>query len=248
MPQFVDTELIFDRRPVVEALRGPRRVYEIFATEQAQKWLEPQLRKYSITKDFRLRTASKQKLYTLVGRPDHQGIVARVSGFEYTPLELLVARSPEIILAADGITDPHNLGAVIRSVNLCGGGGVVIPQKNSARITPVVVHTSAGATEHTPIALTESLPHAIQIFKDHGYFIAAADVPSEESTPITQFEPPEKIVLVMGAEGTGISGKIRRKTDALISIPQAGQIDSFNVSVAAGILLFELAVKMGILP
>ncbi len=247
MPEFVRTELIFGRRPVVEVLRGPRRVFQIFLTEPAKNFLQREMRKYGISKDFRLSVVSKQYLYNLIKRPDHQGIVARAEEFEYTPLDIIIDRQPEILVLAEGITDPHNLGAIIRSANLCGAGGVIIPTKNSAQITPVVVHTSAGATEHTPIARAESLAHTLGVLKDHGYTVIVADKPSPNSVPITKFEPAGKIAVVMGSEGEGVSGKVRRKGDVIVSIPQAGEIDSFNVSVAAGIILFYIAHKLGIL-
>ncbi|RKZ35135.1 23S rRNA (guanosine(2251)-2'-O)-methyltransferase RlmB [bacterium] len=246
MSETESTEYIYGRRAVFEVLRGGRKVYKIFGTPSALDWLSNKIKSAGVIISAEIESANKQKLHNLVHRADNQGLVAIVEKFIYTPLQIILDRAPKIILLADEITDPQNLGAMIRSSNLCGVGAVIIPQQNSAKITPVVVHTSAGATEHIPIARVKSIPHCIHLLAEREYFILGTDKPRKNTISIVDFKPSGKIGLIMGSEGEGISRKILQKCHHIISIPQAGEIDSFNVSVATGIILFQLASKMNI--
>jgi len=243
----IKTELIYGRRPVLETLRGFRYIIEVLGTDSGIKWLRTETKKRAIGFDVPVRNLNKQKLHNLLKHADHQGIAARVSVFEYTKLSIILDRMPAIILLADSITDPHNLGAMIRNAHLCGVGAVIIPRENSADITPVVVHTSAGATEHTPIVSVGSLAHALQMLKERGYNTTAAVKPADSSVSLAEFKPQKHTAVIMGSEGKGISSKILRRCGILLSIPQTGVIDSFNVSVATGIILNKIALELEIL-
>ncbi len=243
----MEFEYVYGRRVVLEALRGSRKVYEVFGTTTALRWLRDEARRLGVPLDLTLRSVNKQELYVILRRSDHQGLGARVEPFRYTPLRLILDWRPKLVVLVDGVTDPRNLGAIIRSAHLCGSGAVIIPARRSASVTPVVVHASAGATEHTAIAKVDSLPHTITLLRERGYAVVAAESPSPGAKPLPEFRPPEKIAVVLGSEGEGISHAVRRRCTQSVFIPQAGVVDSFNVSVAAGIILYDLALKLGIL-
>ena len=127
-------EMLYGKNPVFEAIRGFRKVFEVFGTKQSLNWLRKELRDNGIFVNFRFSTADKQRLHNLCGHSDHQGLVASAEQFKYTSLRTILSRKPQIILIAAGITDVHNLGAIIRTAHLCGAGAVIIPERNSARI------------------------------------------------------------------------------------------------------------------
>jgi len=231
-----EKEIIYGRNPVVEVIRGSRHIYRLWLTKQTAKALGADIRKA----DIRPKIVSRGEIGSITGRRDHQSAAVETDAFEYTPIDLLRELRSGLILAADGITDPRNLGATIRSAVLLGAAGIIIPEKGSALITPVVCHTSAGATEHIAIAYVPNLAHELEILKARGFEIAGAVVPGPNTTLISDYDPPEKIVLVIGGEGAGISGRILSKCDIRLSIPQRAVFDSFNVSVAASIILYEL--------
>jgi 23S rRNA (guanosine2251-2'-O)-methyltransferase len=239
-------ELLYGKKPIYEALRGFRKVFELYGTDTGLNWLRAKMRETNTRIEVPIRRCSKEELHNLIKRPDHQGLVAKVFTFQYTPIDSILDNPPRLILICDGITDPHNLGATIRSAQLCGVGAIVIPRKNSAGITPVVAHTSAGATEHTPIIIVDSLLHTIEQLKIRDFFVVAAEKPSKDSLALTTFKPPERVALIIGSEGEGVGRRRIEKCDAIISIQQGGKLDSFNVSVAAGIVLHYLAVEMGL--
>jgi 23S rRNA (guanosine2251-2'-O)-methyltransferase len=169
--------------------------------------------------------------------------VAETEPFPYSKFDSIIEIEKGIIVVADGITDPRNLGAMIRSAVLLGANGIIIPGKYSSGITPVVCHTSAGATEKIAISKVESLSHSLRILQSKGFIILGAEEPSPETVSIVEFCPGKKTALVLGSEGKGLSKKVREICDMLVSIPQKSNFDSFNVSVAAAILLWELSKK-----
>jgi len=145
--------------------------------------------------------------------------------------------SNSLVVMLDHVTDPHNLGAVIRSADQFGVDGLVLPDRRSADITPVVVQSSAGATSHVRIARVTNLAAAIEQLKAAGYWIYCADMDGERAD---RLDLSGRIVIILGAEGRGVSRLIRERSDVVVSVPAAGHVDSFNVSVAAGILLYEV--------
>ncbi len=232
-----ETELIYGRNPVVEVAKF-RRVHRLWLTESTYQKLKGRLK----VERSRLYIVSKGEISAIAGRPDHQGAVAEVERFSTTPLDSLLTLRSGIVLALDGITDPRNLGAIIRSAVLLGAAGITIPEKGSSDITPVVCHASAGGTEHIAIAKVESILHTINLFKSRGFTTACAELPGPDTVSISEFEPPEKIILTMGSE-EGLRARVRAGSDVVLSIPQRTDFDSFNVSVAASILLWELTKK-----
>ncbi len=231
-----ETEIIYGRNPVVEVAGGRREVYEIWLMKSADKAIGHELRKLG----YSPKIVPRGEIGNLTRRSDHQGASAIVSPFEYCEIEALRELKSGVVIAVDGITDPRNLGAVIRSAVLLGAKGIIIPKKGAVGVNPVVTHTSAGATEYIAISQVKNLAHEMGILADRGFTVSAAVMPGEDTIDIRDFTAREKIVLVLGDEGYGISGKVMSKCDIKLSIPQRSNFDSYNVSVAASIILYEL--------
>lgn len=224
-------ELVYGRRPVRELYRGPRGVVEVWATERATTqipWLEsgprPQLK-------------PERMLSEAAGTRDHQGVVAWCEPFRYADAHELAAVELPLIVCLDQVTDPHNLGAVVRSAEGVGATGVVLPAHGSVRVTPAVCRSSAGAVEHLPIAVVPNLARYLAEIKSSDLWAYAAD--SEGSLSMWQADLTGGVALVLGAEGKGVRPLVRRTCDAIVSIPLAGKVGSLNVSVAAAVLLYE---------
>ncbi len=226
-------ELVYGRRPVREALRGPREVLELWAGERALR-NEPWLRE---TERPRVQVKPERELSEAAGTRDHQGVVAWCEPFRYADaLELAAAEAP-LLACLDQVTDPRNLGAVIRSAEGAGAGGVVVPAHGSARVTAAVCRASAGAVEHLPVAVVPNLARYLSEIKRGDLWIAAAAGGS--GTPLWQADLTGGVAFVFGAEGKGVRPLVRRTCDLEVSIPQLGLVESLNVSVAAAILLYE---------
>ena len=227
----VTSELVYGRRAVREALRGRREVLELLATERAAR--EDWERKPKIVPE--------KTLTELAGTRDHQGVVARVEPFRYADAWELAAGEP-LLVALDQVTDPRNLGAVIRSADGAGATGVVLPAHNSARVTPAVARSSAGAVEHLPVAVVTNLSRYLNEVKGPQLWVWAAD---SAGTPMGEADLSGGLTLVFGAEGKGIRPLVRRACDGAVAIPLAGQVESLNVSVAAAVLLYEARRQRG---
>ena len=228
-------EVVYGRRPVHEALRGARAVLELHASERAlraEAWLR------DVTSP-RVQSAPERELAELAGTRDHQGVVALCEPYRYADAYDLARRPQPVLVCLDGVTDPHNLGAVCRSAEGAGATGLVLPAHRSARVTPAVCRTSAGAVEHLPVAVVPNLARFIADVKSPELWAYAAV--AEAPTPLWEAGFEDGVLLVLGAEGSGIRPLVRRQCDIEIGIPLAGKVDSLNVSVAAGLLLFEVA-------
>jgi 23S rRNA (guanosine2251-2'-O)-methyltransferase len=234
----VSADLIYGRRPVREALRGPREVLELLATERAQK-AEPWLGESGV----RLHTRLERELTAEAGTQDHQGVVARVEPYRYADAHELAAGPVPLLVVLDSVTDPRNLGAVIRSADGAGADGVVLPAHNSARITPAVARASAGAVEHVRVAVVKNLARYLGEIKAPQLWIWAAAGDAE--TSLWQADLSGGAVFVLGAEGKGLRPLVRRTCDDAVSIPLDGGVESLNVSVAAALLLYEARRQRG---
>ncbi len=234
----MDTEYIWGKNPVKELLRwNKRKVAKLYLQDTRYKEYKKELPILNIP----VIRVNRNKLFDIVKRRDHQGIVAETSPFPYTDFETIRARSPKLILVSEGVTDPQNLGAMIRSAFLLGVGGMIIETKFSASITPVVTHTSAGATEGLAIAMVDSIAHALQELKRINYTILATEIPGEGSIDIRDIDTDRNIAFILGSEGHGVKIGTKKIADQLISIPQAESLDSFSVSAATAIISFVLA-------
>jgi 23S rRNA (guanosine2251-2'-O)-methyltransferase len=227
------TEHVYGRNAVREAVRGPREVREIWATERAlaaEQWLrdEPGLR---------VQVKPERTVTDVAGTRDHQGVVARVGAYRYADAYELAAVDRPLLVCLDQVTDPHNLGAVIRSAEGAGATGVVVPSHGSARVTPAVSRSSAGAVEHLPVAVVQNLARYLNEVKGPELWVWGAA--SEGGTPLWEADLAGGVAFVLGAEGRGLRPLVRRACDGLVSIPLAGSVESLNVSVAAAVLLYE---------
>lgn len=171
----------------------------------------------------------------------HQSVVAFAAPFDYVTVEDILARAsrPRLIVVLDHITDPHNLGAIIRTAEAAGADGIVIPERRSAGINATVRKAAAGAASFLPIARVANVAQSLRTLKEAGLWTAGAD-PGPEATPYTQADLGGDIALVIGAEGAGISPVARKECDLLLGIPMAGRVASLNASVAAAVLLYEV--------
>ena len=226
-------DTIYGRNAVREALRGRRQVLELWVSEralEADPWLG---------ESRRPRVKKERELTEAAGSPDHQGVVAFAEPYPYVDALDLAAGEAPLLVCLDQVTDPRNLGAVIRSAAGAGATGVVVPAHNAARITPAVCRSSAGAVEHIPVAVAPNLARFLTDVKSGTLWSFAATV--EGGTPMWQADLSGGVILVLGAEGKGIRPLVRRTCDGAVSIPLAGGIESLNVSVAAAVLLYEAA-------
>jgi 23S rRNA (guanosine2251-2'-O)-methyltransferase len=231
----VTRDQVYGRRPVREALRGPRGVLELWATERAlkaERWLRDVERP-------RLQVKLERELNEAAGTRDHQGVLAWCEPYRYADAWELAAAERPLLACLDQVTDPRNLGAVIRSAEGAGATGVVVPAHGAATVTPAVARSSAGAVEHLSVAVVPNLARYLDEVKRGDLWIYAAAGDAQQ--PMWDADLSGGIVLVFGAEGKGIRPLVRRMCDAAVSIPLAGQVESLNVSVAAALLLYEAA-------
>ncbi len=232
------TDLVYGRRPVREAVRGPREVLELWATERALK-AEPWLQDAGV----RIQQKPERDLNAEAGTSDHQGVLARVEPFRYADAHELASGPAPLLAVLDSVTDPRNLGAVVRSADGAGASGVVLPAHNSARVTPAVCRASAGAVEHLPVAVVTNLARYLGEVKGQDLWVWAADGQAEKT--MWQADLTGGIALVFGAEGKGLRPLVRRTCDDAVAIPLSGQVESLNVSVAAALLLYEARRQRG---
>ena len=226
-------DLVYGRRPVREALRGPREVLELWASERAVKgesWLRDVERP-------RVQTKLERDLSEAAGTRDHQGVVAWCAPFHYADAFELASGPAPLLACLDQVSDPRNLGAVIRSAEGAGASGVVVPSHGSARVTAAVCRASAGAVEHLPVAVVPNLARYLAEIKRGDLWVAGATGGS--GTPMWKADLSGGIAFVLGAEGRGLRPLVRRTCDLEVSIPQLGRVESLNVSVAAAVLLYE---------
>ena len=229
-------EVVYGRRPAREVLRaGKRQVLELLASERAlasEPWLrdEPGLR---------VHVRPESALSAEAGTRDHQGVVALCEPYRYADAYELADDERPLIACLDQVTDPHNLGAICRSADGAGATAVVVPEHKAARVTPAVCRASAGAVEHVPVAVVVNLARFVNDVKsgDVWAWAAAGDAP----TAVWSADFTTGTILIFGSEGKGVRPGVRRACDDAFSIPLAGEVESLNVSVAAGVALFEAA-------
>lgn len=229
--------IIYGRNPVREALRGRRRVLRAWATERAAR--EPWLAGVAVE------LATPVDIEHRCGAEAHQGICAETEGFPYVgERELLESpagrggAASRLLLALDGIQDPQNLGAICRSAEAAGVDGVAIPERRAAEVTPAACKASAGAVEHLRIARVRNLADFLLAAKERELWCYGAA--AEDARPYTEVDLSGGVVLVIGAEGTGLRPRVAAACDELIRIPMRGRVESLNASAAAAVLLFAI--------
>ena len=230
-------EQVYGRRPVREALRGPREVLELWATERAvasEPWLADGPRLH-VKPDREIGEAAETR--------DHQGVLAWCEPFKYADAYELAASERPLLACLDQVSDPRNLGAVIRSAEGAGATGVVVPSHGSARVTAAVARASAGAVEHLPVAVVTNLARYLAEIKGGDLWVAGAT--GEAKSTMWQADLSGGLAFVFGAEGKGLRPLVRRTCDLEVSIPLFGRVESLNVSVAAAVLLYEARRQRG---
>lgn len=237
------TELkIEGRNPVIEAYRSGKTIDKLFVLDGCQdgpvKTITHEARKQHTIISY----VSKERLDQLSETHHHQGVIAIAAAYDYASVDDILAKAREkgeapFIFLLDGIEDPHNLGAIIRTANLAGAHGVIIPKHRAVGLTATVARTSAGALNFTPVAKVTNLGAAMDELKKEGLWFVCADMKGEVMYRQNLTGP---IGLVIGNEGEGVSRLVREKCDFTASIPMKGDIDSLNASVAAGVLAYEI--------
>ncbi len=227
--------------PVAEALKAGRPLERLLVAQGAGGPRLQEIVDLARRAEIPVRFEPRAALDRLAGSAAHQGVVALGAAKAYADLEDVAAS--RLVVALDGVEDPHNLGAIIRTAHAAGAGAVVIPERRAAGITDVVAKAAAGALEHLPIARVTNINRALEDLKKRGFWIYGLDERGSESYDEVEYATPT--ALVFGGEGAGLHDLVRRHCDALVRILTAGKIASLNVSVAAGVVLFEWKRRMG---
>lgn len=234
-------DLIAGRNAVIEALRAKKPIDKIYILDGCKDGPIRTIIREVKKMDAILKFVDKERLNQLTNE-QHQGVVAIAAAYEYSSIQDMFDKAEEkgeapFFFLLDGIEDPHNLGAIIRTANLAGAHGVIIPKNRAAGLTPTVAKTSAGAIHYTPVAKVTNLVRTMEELKEKGMWFVCADMDGEVMYHQNLTGP---IGLVIGNEGSGVSRLVKKNCDFTASIPMKGDIDSLNASVAAGVLAFEI--------
>lgn len=236
-------ELTFQgRNAVLEAFRSGKTIDKLFILDGCQDGPIKSIVREAKKTDAIINYVDKERLDRLAGTGHHQGVVAIGAAYEYAEVDDILASAKEkgedpFIFILDEIEDPHNLGAIIRTANLAGAHGVIIPKRRAVGLTATVAKTSAGAINYTPVAKVTNISQTIEELKKQGLWFVCADMGGETMYNLNLKGP---IGLVIGNEGKGVSRLVKDKCDFIASIPMKGDIDSLNASVAAGVLAYEI--------
>ncbi len=235
-------ERIEGRNAVIEAFRAGKTIDKIYILDGCQDGPVSTIRREAKKHQTLIKFVSKERLDQMSETGKHQGVIAIAAAYKYAEMEDIFAlaelrNEDPFVLILDGIEDPHNLGAIIRTANLSGAHGVIIPKNRAVGLTATVAKASAGAINYTPVVKVTNISNTIEELKEKGLWFACADMGGTRMYDLNLKGP---IGLVIGNEGSGVSRLVRQKCDMVASIPMKGDIDSLNASVAAGILAFEV--------
>lgn len=230
------------RNPIIEALRGDRAIDKIMISNSSKEGSIKKIIGMAKEKNIVIQYVDKHKLDEISTSHSHQGVIAVVSDYKYYELEELLAIANKkgedpFFIILDEITDPHNLGTIIRTADAVGAHGVIIPKRRSVHITSVVAKASAGAVEYVPVCKVTNIVNTIKQLKKEGLWIAAADMDGEVFYEQNLTGP---LALVIGSEGFGVSRLVKQNCDFVVKMPMIGNVSSLNASVAGGILLYEI--------
>ena len=230
------------RNAVLEALRAGKPIDKLYVLDGCPDGPVRTIIREAKKGDTIINYVKKERLDQLSETGHHQGVIAMAASYEYATVEDILEKAREkgeapFIFVLDNIEDPHNLGAMIRTANLAGAHGVIIPKRRAVGLTPTVARTSAGAINYTPVAKVTNLKQTMEQLKKEGMWFVCADM---DGTPYYQMNLKGPMGLVIGNEGEGVSRLIKETCDFVASIPMKGDIDSLNASVAAGVLAFEV--------
>ena len=233
--------VIFGKNSVLEAVRSEKTFNEILIEkglkDRAIQEIIDFARENGVKLDFVSKEILQRKVRAQGQRPNLQGVVAEIIDFEYSSLDELLSGSGNLILILDGVTDPHNLGAIVRTAECAGANGIIIPKRRACQVNETVVKTSAGAISNVKVARVGNLQNAISELKENGFWIYAVEVGGKD---IFSSNLSGKVALVLGSEGEGVGRLVKESCDGIVTIPMFGKINSLNVSVAAAISTFEV--------
>ena len=234
--------LIEGRNAVLEALRSEKPIDKIFVQDGCQDGPVRTIVREAKKRDVILNFVDKERLNHLSETGRHQGVIAYGAAYEYASVDDMLALAEKkgedpFLILLDNIEDPHNLGAIIRTANLVGAHGVIIPKRRAAGLTAVVARTSAGALNYTPVAKVTNLKKTMEDLKEKGLWFVCADMDGDVMYDVNLKGP---IGLVIGNEGEGVGRLVKETCDFVASVPMKGEIDSLNASVAAGVLAYEI--------
>ena len=238
----VENLMVEGRNAVIEAFRSGKPVDKLFVLDGCQDGPVRTIIREAKKHDTIINFVTKERLDQISETKKHQGVIAYAAAYEYSEVEDMLelakkkGEDPFLILL-DNIEDPHNLGAIIRTANLAGAHGVIIPKRRAVGLTATVAKTSAGALNYTPVAKVTNLAKTIEQLKEKGLWFVCADMGGESMYRLNLTGP---IGMVIGNEGDGVSRLVKEKCDFIASIPMKGDIDSLNASVAAGVLAYEI--------
>lgn len=230
------------RNAVLEAFRSGRTIDKLYVLDGCQDGPVRSITREARKHDTIVNYVTKERLDQISETGKHQGVIAVSAAYDYARVEDILARAekkgePPFILILDGIEDPHNLGAIIRTANQAGAHGVIIPKRRAVGLTPTVARTSAGAVNYVPVAKVTNISNTMKELKDRGMWFVCADM---DGTLMYDMDLTGPIGLVIGNEGDGVSPLVKKNCDMVASIPMKGDIDSLNASVAAGVLSYEI--------
>ncbi|GAA0702822.1 23S rRNA (guanosine(2251)-2'-O)-methyltransferase RlmB [Paraclostridium ghonii] len=234
--------IIEGRNPVIEAIKNDREIDKIMIANGAKEGSIKKITAMAKEKNIIIQYVDRNKLDEISTSHSHQGVIANVSEYKYFELDELIQNVKDkgedpFFIILDEITDPHNLGSIIRTADAVGAHGVIIPKRRSVHITPTVVKASAGAVEYVPVCKVTNVVNTIKTLKEHGLWIAAADMDGQTFYEQNLTGP---IGLVIGSEGFGISRLVKNNCDYIVKMPMVGNVTSLNASVAGSILLYEI--------
>ena len=234
--------MIEGRNAVLEAFRSGKTVDKLYVQDGCKDGPVQTILREARKQDTIVQFVGKERLSQLSETGKHQGVIASVASYAYSTVEEMLALAKErgedpFLILLDNIEDPHNLGAIIRTANLAGAHGVIIPKRRAAGLTAVVAKTSAGALHYTPVAKVTNLVKTMEELKEQGLWFVCADMDGERMYDLNLKGP---IGLVIGSEGEGVGRLVKETCDFVASIPMKGQIRSLNASVAAGVLAYEI--------
>lgn len=244
----INETLIEGRNPVIEAIRAGKPIDKLYILDGCNDGPMMTIKREAKKKEIFIKYVDRERLDRMSQTGKHQGVIAYAAAYEYSELEdifELAAKRGEspFVIILDNIEDPHNLGAIIRTANLAGAHGVIIPKNRAVGLTSTVARTSAGALNYTPVVRVTNIVRTIEELKKQGMWFVCADM---EGTRMYDLDLKGSIGLVIGNEGEGVSRLVKESCDMVAAIPMKGDIDSLNASVATGVLAYEIVRQRSI--
>lgn len=243
-----NNQYLFGKNPIYEAIKSGRDIHKIYIADGIQRKSIHELSLLIKEKGITTQFVPKKKLDQIAQNGNHQGLIAEIAAYDYVEFNDLLStiqekKSLPFLLMLDSIEDPHNLGSILRTADVVGVDGLIIPKRRSVGLTNVVAKTSVGAIEYVPVSRVTNLAQTIDTLKDAGYWIIGTDAFAEQSFIDVDYKMP--VCLVIGSEGKGISRLIKDKCDFFVNMPMKGHVNSLNASVAAAIIMYEVYRQRG---